>query len=190
MNSLSGELTNTSTLLERHRQGDLSAREQLIERYLPRLQKWAHGRLPSYGRELSETDDLVQITFLRALKQLDHFESQRPGAFLAYLRTILINSVREELRRRKRRPNTSPLLVSMPAEGASPVEQAVGEETLEAYEAALSKLPEEKRLAVMMKVEFDLSYEEIALELNLSSANATRMMITRALAAMATELGR
>src|SRR5690606_20789896 len=123
-----------------------------------------------------ETDDLVQITFLRALNRLDEFESQRSGAFLAYLRTILMNAVREELRRRQSRPQPTVMSDSLPSLQPSAVEQAIGEQTLQAYEQALLRLPEEKRLGVIMRVEFNMSYEEIAAELERPSINATRMM--------------
>jgi len=178
-------LENTTQLIGLIQAGDSGARERLIGRYLPMLRKWAHGRLPLSGRDLAETDDLVQITFLRALNRLDTFESQRPGAFLAYLRTILMNAVREELRRRKSVPATANLLETLPSPQASLVEQAIGRQTLEAYESALSRLPENKRVAVVMRIEFEMSYQEIADELEMRSANSTRMMIVRALEELA-----
>lgn len=178
-------LANTTRLLEQLRAGDESARERLIARYLPRLRQWAHGRLPHYGRDLSETDDLVQITLLRAVNRLDDFESRRPGAFLAYLRTILMNVVREELRRRGSRPPSVSLVNSLPSDQLSVVEETVGAEMMQRYERALAKLPETKRLAVMMRVEFDMSFPEIADELEQPSANSTRMMVGRALSDLA-----
>lgn len=183
-------LINTTQLIRRYRDGDSSAREQLVSRYLPLLRKWAHGRLPSYGRDLAETDDLIQVTFLRAINRLKSFEAEQPGAFFAYLRSIMLNVIRDELRRRQARPRSETLADSMPAQQTSMVEQMVGEETLQAYEQALSTLAEEKRLAVIMRVEFELSYADIAHELALSSANATRMMVTRALSDVALAMGR
>ena len=182
-------LTTTTQLLDRYRGGEAAARDQIVARYMPLLRKWAHGRLPVYGRDLSETDDLVQVTLLRALNHLEDFKSERPGAFLSYLRTILMNLVREELRRRKSRPNTTSLMASMPSEQASVVEEAVGVETLKAYEAALETLSTTKRLAVVMRVEFDMSYPEIARELEQPSANSTRMMVGRALSELADAMG-
>lgn len=176
-----GELESTTRLIARMRTGDHTARDRLIARYLPMLRRWAHGRLPSYGRDLSETDDLVQITFLRALNRLEDFESRHSGAFLAYLRTILMNAVREELRRRRSRPQPTDLPDDLPSPMPSAVEQAIGEQTLQAYEQALLQLPEEKRLGVIMRIEFNMDYEEIAAELERPSVNATRMMIVRAL---------
>ncbi len=179
------DLMSTTLLLQGVADGDAAARDSLMERYLPRLRRWAHGRLPQHGRDLAETDDLVQITLLRSLNHLDEFENQRPGAFLAYLRTILMNALRDELRRAGRRPVELSMSISELAGKSSVVEELVGSEVMDAYEGALTKLGEEKRLAIMMRIEFGMSYQEIADELQRSSANGTRMLIVRALTELA-----
>ncbi|MDJ0652665.1 MAG: sigma-70 family RNA polymerase sigma factor [Xanthomonadales bacterium] len=176
------DLRTTTQLLERVGTGDNRAQEELMERYLPRLRHWAHGRLPTYGRDLAETDDLVQITLIRAMNHLERFENKRPGAFLAYLRTILMNVVRDEIRRTTRAPDRTSLEETQLASHTSPVEAVVGRDALESYERGLSKLSDEKRLAVVMRVEFDMDYDEIARELERPSVNATRMMVVRAIA--------
>src|ERR1700688_1010632 len=61
----------TVVLIRRIRAGDKGAREQLLRRFLPLLQRWAHGRLPRQMRDLNETDDLVQVTLVKALARLD-----------------------------------------------------------------------------------------------------------------------
>ncbi len=94
----------TIALIRRVQAGDADARELLLRRFLPLLQRWAHGRLPRQMRDLNETDDLVQVTLVKALARLDQFESAGPGAFLAYLRQALLNQVRDEIRRHQRRP--------------------------------------------------------------------------------------
>ncbi len=185
---LVADLQSTTRLLERYRDGEQAARDALVARYLPILRRWAHGRLPERTRDTTDTDDLVQVTFMRAIKSLDRFESERPGAFLAYLRTIFMNLVRDEVRRRAARPNTEPMTRSMPAQQSSQVEKAVGHEVMEAYERGLGKLPENKRIAVIMRVEFGMSFDQVAEELEMASANAARMMVTRALEKLATYL--
>jgi RNA polymerase sigma-70 factor (ECF subfamily) len=182
------QLTTTTQLVRDYRDGNQDALNTLYSRYMPLLRRWASGRLPAHGRNVSETEDLVQVAFTRAFKRLDKFESERPGAFLAYLRTILMNLIRDELRRSMARPQLLSMTHSFQDSGASIVEAAVGAETLEQYERAILQLPEDKRHAVMMRVEFDLTYEEIAEELNLPSANATRMMISRALVELADKM--
>src|SRR5688572_11599302 len=93
------DLETTAQLLAWVREGDPAACERLVTRYLPMLRRWAHGRLPGHARALADTDDLVQVTLIRALGRVREFESSREGAFLAYLRRILLNAIRGEIRR-------------------------------------------------------------------------------------------
>jgi RNA polymerase sigma factor (sigma-70 family) len=179
------EMETTADLLARLRRGDSVAREHLLKRYLPILRRWAHGRLPQYARELADTDDLVQVTLLRAVDHLEEFEPRHEGAFLAYLRRILINSVRDEIRRTMRQPGQESISENLPDDMPSAVEQAIGQEAMEAYEAALALLPEVQQQAVILRVEFGYSYPEIAVALDRPSANAVRMMIARALVQLA-----
>src|SRR5262245_58190505 len=64
---------STAALLEQVRDGDDPARERLIGRYLPMLRHWASGRLPARARGPVETDDLVQVTLIRALDRIRDF---------------------------------------------------------------------------------------------------------------------
>ena len=104
----------------------------------------------------------VQSTLLRVLKQLQRFESRHEGAFLAYLRRILLNAMRDQIQRAKTRGVQEPLPDSLPALGASPLEQALGRDTLERYDAAFAKLGEEQQEAVFMRIEMGCTYEQIA----------------------------
>jgi len=179
----SRQLESTADLLSLVRAGNAAARERLLGRYLPILRRWAHGRLPAYARDLAETDDLVQITLVRALDHLEAFEPRREGAFLAYLRSILLNSLRDEIRRVKRRPVQETLTEETTE--ATRVAETVGIETLMAYEAALATLPESQQEAVILRVEFGFSYDEVAGAIGSPSANAARMTVTRALERLA-----
>ncbi len=178
-------MESTLSLLELLRSGNLRARDRLIERYLPILHSWAHGRLPSRARSLSDTEDLVQITLLRALDHLEEFEVRREGAFLAYLRRILMNAIRDELRRSANSPHREEVTEAIPDRQASLLDEAIGRETMETYEAALSRLPEETQEAVIMRIEFGYSYDQIADALGKPTANAARMTVARALVQLA-----
>ena len=178
-------LETTAGLLVRVREGDESARERLFARVLPALTRWAHHRLPAGARDLAETDDLVQMTVTRALDRLDAFESRGEGAFLAYLRQILLNLVRDQIRRSATRPRATELNETLPDPGPSLLERTVRHETLERYEAALAELEPEQREAVLMRVEFGYSHQAIAEALGKSTADAARMMVARALVAVA-----
>ncbi|MEM1081191.1 MAG: sigma-70 family RNA polymerase sigma factor [Pseudomonadota bacterium] len=177
---MNAPLESTTELVQAYRSGDRSARERLFERCMPMLKRWAHGRLPSVGRGMADTDDLVQVSMLRAFNNLDRFDSKRPGALLAYLRTILLNSIRDELRRSQRKPVGSTLNQSQLIDPkAGVLDQILGQETMDQYEHALSQLTEKQRNAVILRLEFEMTYPEIAAELQVDSSDSVRMLVVR-----------
>jgi RNA polymerase sigma-70 factor (ECF subfamily) len=177
-------------LLERLRAGDSSALNRLMDRYLPRLSRWASGRLPQWARDVSDTDDLVQDTLIRTVANLGHFENRGEGALQAYLRGAVMNRIRDEIRRRQRIPAPAPLDSAIPAQVRSPLEQAIGAETLEKYDRALERLDDETREAVIARIEMGCSYAEVAELLGKPSADAARMTVSRALVKLAEEMRR
>lgn len=180
----------TELLLRRIRDGDADAKQQLYTRCLPLLLRWAHGRLPHYARSTSDTEDLVQLTLLRALKNSDRFESSGSGAFLAYLRQILLNEVRHEIRG-KRRHGGEHLNVddlSLADDTRSALELLVTEQRMQAYENALATLERRQQELIVLRIEFGLSWQEISQEVG-ASADSVRMMVTRAVQRMAEAIG-
>jgi RNA polymerase sigma-70 factor (ECF subfamily) len=175
-------------LLQRARSGDAEALNRLLQRYIPALNRWARGRLPNWARDLSDTQDLVQDTVLQAMKHLQTFRPQREGALQAYLRQALMNRVRDELRRANRRPHPAELPEGIAATGASPLEEAVGHEALDLYEAALASLREEDREAIIARVELGQTYEEVAAILGKPSTEAARVAVYRALIRLAEKM--
>ena len=125
------ESESSVVLVSRARNGDQRALEQLCSRYLPRLNRWAHGRLPAWARGALDTHDLVQDTLTHVVLRLSAFEPQHDAAFQAYLRQALMNRVRDEIRRSQRRPAPDPLDSAHPSRTASPLEEAIGQEALE-----------------------------------------------------------
>ena len=175
-------------LLERARAGDPDALETLIARYLPRLQRWAHGRLPAWARDLAETQDLVQETLFQAFKRIDRFEVRGEGALQAYLRQALLNRIRSEIRRVGRRPPATELDSQAEDLAPSPLERAIGGEAVDRYEEALARLRPEEREAIVGRIELGLTHEELAEALDKPTANAARMAVERALIRLAKEM--
>lgn len=180
----------TEDLLDRARGGDHAALNELFERHLPMLRRWTHGRLPRWARDVADTADLVQDTLLDTLKHLGRFEHRGNGALQAYLRQAVMNRIRNEFRKRAIRGVASTLDSRMPDEATSPLEAAIGQELLDEYDAALERLRPEERDAVVSRVEFDLSYAELADVLDKPSADAARMAVVRALVRLAEEMHR
>jgi RNA polymerase sigma factor (sigma-70 family) len=178
------------TLLERAQAGDRAALDALVARYLPRLQRWASGRLPRWARDLADTQDLVQETLLQTFQRIEAFDSRGEGALQAYLRQAVVNRIRDELRRAKRRPSKNELDSQAEGSDRSPLEEAIGQQAIERYERALASLRREDRELVVARIELGYTYPEMAELLRKPTANAARMAAERAIIRLAKELGK
>ena len=178
----------TADLLDRARAGDREALEALFDRQIPRLRYWASGRLPRWARDIADTTDLIHDTVIGTLNHLDDFESRGDGALQAYLRQGVINRIRNELRKRATRGAADVLDSGVRDGGTSPLDAALAQESLERYDTALARLRPEEREAIVSRIEFGLSYAELAEALGKPSANAARMTVVRALTRLAREM--
>lgn len=183
-----GDAESTFRLMERARAGDEDALERLFARHLKPLQRWATGRLPRWARDLTDTDDLVQHTLLHTFRTIQDFEPRHVGALQAYLRQAVLNRIRDEVRRKGRRPDSTDLDDVHIAGGESPLEEAIGREAVERYERALARLKPEERAAIVAKVELGLSYGELAEALGKPTPDAARKAAQRALLRLAEEM--
>jgi RNA polymerase sigma-70 factor (ECF subfamily) len=181
-------LESTFVLIHRARAGDQDALDRLFARHLKPLQRWASGRLPRWARDLASTDDLVQETLLHTFRRIEDFEPRGVGALQAYLRQAVLNRIRDELRRKGRRPQSVDLDDMAVADDSSPLEEAIGREALEHYERALERLRPEERDAIIARVELGCSYEELAEALGKPTPDAARKAAQRALVRLAEEM--
>lgn len=183
-------LDSTLELVERVRRGDREALDRLLARHVKPLRRWVSGRLPRWARDLADTDDLVQDTLLRTFVKIKDFEVRGAGALQAYLRQAVLNRVRDELRRKGRAPTrVEGDEVELEAAG-SPLEDAIGREATERYEAALTRLRPSDREAVIGRLEMDYTYAELAEALGKPTAEAARKAAGRALLRLAEEMKR
>jgi RNA polymerase sigma-70 factor (ECF subfamily) len=180
----------TRSLLQRAKHGDDAAVEALFRRSLPALQRWAAGRLPPAARDLVETQDLVQETLVRTFKRVEVFDAPGPGAFGAYLRRALINRVRDEIRRVRRRPEHALVDSNIAADGGTPLDRAIDAETRRRYTDALQRLRDHERRAVMLRIEAGATYEEIAAAIGKPTAGAARKIVERSLLKLAVVMNR
>ena len=180
----------TTNLLARVRSGDHGALELLFARFAPPLRRWAAGRMPRFARDVADTDDLVQETLLSTFRRITSFSPAHPGALQAYLREALMNRIRDELRRWKRRPGEETLDEQIPDASASPLEHTIGRAAVDRYERALARLRPDDREAIIARVEMGYSYQELADALGKRSADAARKAAERALLRLADEMNR
>jgi len=175
-------------LVLRANAGDQEALEALCARYIPRLQRWAHGRIPPAARSAVQTHDLVQDTLLKVVERLPSFQPRHEGAFQCYVRTALWNRIRDIARQFQRTGAPDPLDAETPGKEDSPLDVAIGHETLERYEAALNRLRAEEKELIVARIEMELPHAEIALMFDKPSVAAVHMAVSRALVKLAEEM--
>jgi RNA polymerase sigma-70 factor (ECF subfamily) len=175
----------TVNLLNRAKQGDEVALNQLLERCIPALRRWAHGRLPPSARGMLETADLVQDAVVATVRRLDYFEPRHQGGLQAYLRQAVMNRIRDVARHYRRLPQQTDLPSDLVEERTSPLELIIGLENVARYEAALEQLKPEERAAIVGRIELQQGYDELAVVLDKPSAAAARMAVTRAMKRLA-----
>jgi RNA polymerase sigma-70 factor (ECF subfamily) len=91
--------TTPATLLERlHGAHDERAWSWFVELYTPLLFCWARR----CGETEADAADLVQEVFVTLLQTLPTFEYNRAGSFRGWLRVLLINKLRDRVRRKVR----------------------------------------------------------------------------------------
>src|SRR5262245_13938506 len=171
----------TIELVVKARDGDRLAVEALLQRSIPSLRRFAHGRLPAAARGSLDTGDLVQETVLHVLRRLDTFEPRHVGAMQAYLRQSVINRIRDEVRRITRHPTPAELPEDLASEVPSPLEEAVRAEAYDRYRAVLVKLSPRDRQMVVARIEAQWNLAEIAQRFNMRTVDGARMAVTRAL---------
>ena len=155
---------DSDELVRRARDGDVESFNRLVIQH----QNAAYGLAYRFLRTREAAEDVTQEAFLRAYKNLHRF---RGGRFRSWLLRIVANAARDELRRRKRRPQRSldqarddPDAVPLdpPDPGPSPEDVTLQGELRRVLERALGELPDDWRLVVLLSDVHGLSYQEVA----------------------------
>jgi RNA polymerase sigma-70 factor, ECF subfamily len=175
-------------LLRRAREGDAAAVDALCTRYLPRLRRWATGRVPASARSVVDTGDIVLEVLYKSMRQLKHFEPRHDGSFQTYLRTAVLNRIRDLAR--VHRPPAETLDGEQPSAEPSPLERAITAEGIARYEAALARLRPEDRELIVARFEWGLDHKELADLLGRPTAAASRVATHRAVALLVKEMTR
>ena len=81
-------------LLRYHRDGDITAREQLVIRFLPLARQLARR----YKRGSEPLDDLVQVASLGLLKAIDRFDPARETAFSSFAVPTIVGELKRHFR--------------------------------------------------------------------------------------------
>lgn len=152
-------------LVRRVQRGEKRAFDLLVSKYQVRVAKLV-GRLVS---DRSEAQDVTQEAFIKAYRALSNFRGD--SAFYTWLYRIAVNSAKNHLVARSRRPPTDDVDITdgdveaagvVMADMATPESYAVRDQLQSALGRALVELPEDLRTALTLCEMEGLSYDEIA----------------------------
>lgn len=156
-------------LVSRSLDGDAEAFEAIVRNYQRRIYSVALRMT----RRHEVADDITQDTFVRAYTQLHRFELGRPLApwLMRIAANLSINYLKAAARRE--RPLTDEAISrGLPvadSAGSDPQKSFLSSEFAEALDEAIEKLPAEQKIVFLLRVQEELSYEQIAEALDLSS---------------------
>lgn len=160
-----GNKTNDQRLVDRVKHGDKHAFDLLVLKYQHRIVKL----VMRYVRDPSEALDVSQEAFLKAYRALPKFRGD--SAFYTWLYRIAINTAKNYIVAMNRRPMEYDLDLQSPDEyeihsklrdDDTPEGLALRDELHETVEMSIRALPEELRVAIILREVDGLSYEEIA----------------------------
>lgn len=141
--------------------------EDLAMQHLPRLYRLAYLRL----RSKEDAEDVVQETYLKAFRA---FESHHEGHLEAWLTTILLNTIRDHVRKSSRTPTDAldqiedhDYLQSMADKSPGPEQQLEEKEIDTALDEALKTTPEWMLSPFLLRELQDMTYKQIAQTLSI-----------------------
>lgn len=160
--------------------GDHTAFRHLVERH----QNSLVGTISKMLGNESDSEDIAQQVFIRVWKHAKRYKPD--NKFTTYLYTIARNLVYNESRRRSRKKTSSSDQLSedhhlqFPADANhEPDNNLLEAELRNAIDAAIQKLPENQRMAVVLRRYENVPYEEIAVVLN-TSVPSVKSLLFRA----------
>lgn len=132
--------------------GNMNAYEKLVIKY--RMPLFRLG-LKLIGN-VSQVEDILQDTFIKAYKSLNHFQGR--SSFKSWLYQIFMNTLRNSLRIRQGVPIEN-VLLSTSFTGDQLIEKSQMNELIQ---KVIQSLPQRQQTAVILRLYEELSFEEIS----------------------------
>jgi len=168
------------TVLQRWRDGDQRAGQELFTRHFAEIYRFFEHKLPG------EADDLTQQTFLACVKSRDQFRGQ--STFRTYLFTIARNELYMRLRKIPKFEQVDLEVSALDELVSSPSKQFGKDQELAKIRGALQKLPVEQQVLLEFHYWHDLDAAALA-EMFETNPGAIRVRLLRARRALRDRLG-
>jgi RNA polymerase sigma-70 factor, ECF subfamily len=162
--------------------------EQAFRKLIERHQQAVVGTVARMLNDATEAEDIAQMVFLRIWQSAPKWTHD--AKFTTYLFTITRNLVFNESRRRTRKKEVSLEAheenhpdVNRADDALAPAESMVKRELHRTIDRAIAALPEQQRMAVVLRTFEGLDYEDIAAALD-TSVSSVKSLLFRARTAL------
>ena len=182
-NKLQYKKMSLEELVVLSQQNDFKAIEELIRRE----QKNVYAAFSYLSSKKENVSDLTQEALLRVAKNIQNLKN--PKLFKSWLNQIITNLFYDELRKNQRKPDTISIddetddILSikqqLPDKKSKPHEKCITSELEKMIKLAIQELPDQFRIAIILRELQGLSYEEIA-QATHSSIGTVKSRIARA----------
>ena len=156
------DIENDVQLVHMIKAGDKSAFGKLYYLHQSRVR----AIVGQYVQDRDETEDLMQVVFMKVFQSLRHFRGE--SAFTTWLTRIAINVGRSHLRSRLSRKNgmeTAARQMPEPIPLTTPEDSVIKKERHQLLAQGLRTLPQTQQRAMWLRYIKELSYREIVWEM-------------------------
>jgi RNA polymerase sigma-70 factor (ECF subfamily) len=180
-----GATPDDGELIEKAKKGDERAFEQLVRKY----QKGIYRLTYRMTQDHFTADELALETFVRAYKALPRFK--KGANFFNWIYTIGMRLSLNHIKKNKRVVNGDPEVMNAMSQrdkrSDDMLNGLIAKETSMKIRQAIERLPEKLRMVILLRIDEEMSYDEIAAVLKvptgtvMSRLNRAREQLKRSL---------
>jgi len=190
------EVTLSMELVNRAQDGDLEAYNRLFERYYERVLHIVRIRLGKHIKGFVEAEDILQETFISAIKTFDRFEMRHESSLIAWLARLAENKIREAVdyhhakKRDRRRERalvhvrgamaSGSLHFDPPASIDLPIDKASDKELIKIMGECLGEMSDDHREVILLRLYHKGSWAWVAEQMGKPTDGAARELFRRA----------
>jgi RNA polymerase sigma-70 factor (ECF subfamily) len=190
------ELTLSRELVTRAQDGDLDSYNRLFERYYQRVLHIVRIRLGKHIKSFVEAEDILQETFIAAIKTFDRFEMRHESSLISWLARLAENKIREAVdyhhaKKRDRRRERALVYVrgamasgslhfDLPASIDLPIDQVSDKELIKIMGECLAEMSADHREVILLRLYHKGSWAWVAEQMGKPTDGAARELFRRA----------
>ncbi len=187
------DLSTTFVLVRKAKAGEDEALGKLFARYYARVRKIVRLRLGRNLLAVLDATDILQETFVAAIKAFKRFELRDEASVINWLSRIAERKIREAAKHfsaQKRRHgmqvpidhgDSQDLAAQVPDSRSGPGSSISAREEAEIVEECIAELPEKYREIIVLRDYIEYDWKDVAKEHGRPSEDAARMMHAKAM---------